>query len=310
MTMDGHRIREYMAAETHSLIERYRHFERLLPAAGHAGAAHTGEDGRYVESLLRMFLRAHLPQGLEVLTGFIMRPAVKIGDSHRREGQTDAHSPQLDLMVVDTAHYSTFIRFEDNVIVPPEAVIAVVSVKKTLHKSVIAQEVATLARVGNLCAFALDHGKGVAGPLLALVSFRADVGKEPNKATLLEGLFAEIKRGLPDPGIAHDHCVDLVTSLDAFSIYKRAPKRPKAGEQPENGAVKQAAYLGFSHAIKNADMPLQLLVSGIFDVFYDPSRGNPRPRPGYTSFSKVEEGTVALGEIPVSAWRKPYTEHV
>lgn len=134
--MDGKRIQMYMDREAKSMLEVYQQFQELLPSAEQNAAVHKGEDGRYVESLIRNYLRKFLPVGLEVLTGFILRPAVKTGVNNRsRRVEQDQHSTQLDIIVYDSSHYPIFQRFDrDNVIVPPEGVIAIISVKKKFNE--------------------------------------------------------------------------------------------------------------------------------------------------------------------------------
>lgn len=75
--MDGKRIREYWSNEMQALLDTYKQFQVLIPAENRNGADHNGEDGRYVETLIREYLKRYLPKDLEVLTGFILRPAVK-----------------------------------------------------------------------------------------------------------------------------------------------------------------------------------------------------------------------------------------
>ena len=79
--MGGERIERYWAAEMRSAIERYRQFEMLIPASSGSGAGHPGEDGRYVESILKSTLKQFLPQGLDILSGFILRAGVKSPES-------------------------------------------------------------------------------------------------------------------------------------------------------------------------------------------------------------------------------------
>lgn len=77
--MDGKRIQEYLSKEAKALLTVYRQFQTLLPADNEDAASHKGEDGRYIESLISEYLKRYLPKDLEVLTGFILRPAVKTG---------------------------------------------------------------------------------------------------------------------------------------------------------------------------------------------------------------------------------------
>lgn len=56
------------------------------------------EDGRYVETLISEYLKRYLPKDLEVLTGFIMRPAVKTGLNNKtRKNEQDDNSTQFDI---------------------------------------------------------------------------------------------------------------------------------------------------------------------------------------------------------------------
>lgn len=75
--MDGKRSQRYWSNEIQAMLDTYKQFQTLIPAKNINGAAHNGKDGRYVETLIREYLKRYLPQDLEVLTGFILRPAVK-----------------------------------------------------------------------------------------------------------------------------------------------------------------------------------------------------------------------------------------
>ena len=150
--MDGTRIRTFVENEAEAMLKTYRQFQVLIPADGREGAAHTGEDGMHVEALLKSYIQKFLPAGLEVMTGFILRPAVKTGSGKKeRTGDRDAHSSQLDLIIFDSASYPVFLRMGDHAIVPPEGVIGVISVKKNLYFSQLEQEINLLNRRGD-CA--------------------------------------------------------------------------------------------------------------------------------------------------------------
>ena len=175
--MDGQRLREFWNQEVSALLAVYRQFETLLPHPVTEGAEHRGEDGRYVEALIRSYLQKYLPRDLEVLTGFILRPAVKTGKNDRaRSKDTDAHSSQLDIIIYDTGTYPVFQRMGETVIVPPEGVVAVLSVKKKLRDADIAAECKTLLNVSHICR--CDRSKPEQrrrGPFLALVGAAAEL---------------------------------------------------------------------------------------------------------------------------------------
>lgn len=53
--MDGKRLQDYWSQEVEALIATYRQFETLIPSEKHEGSAHHGEDGRFVEDLIREY---------------------------------------------------------------------------------------------------------------------------------------------------------------------------------------------------------------------------------------------------------------
>ena len=150
--MGGKRLEKYWSYEVKSFLEKYRQFETLIPASKGKGAAHRGEDGRYIESILKEMLKKFLPTGIEILTGFILRAGVESDMSGKaRKKDEDLHSSQLDLIIYDVQNYPVYQRFEDTAVVLPEGVLGVISVKKTLRKGEIKGEIEALKRVAKLC---------------------------------------------------------------------------------------------------------------------------------------------------------------
>lgn len=49
--MDGKRIQNYWSNEMQAMLDTYKQFQILIPAENRNGAAHNGEDGRYVENI-------------------------------------------------------------------------------------------------------------------------------------------------------------------------------------------------------------------------------------------------------------------
>ena len=91
--MGGERIERYWAAEMRSVMEKYRQFEMLIPADSGRGAGHSGEDGRYIESILKTTLKKFLPEELEILSGFILRAGVSSPDSGKTAGPGQTFRP-------------------------------------------------------------------------------------------------------------------------------------------------------------------------------------------------------------------------
>lgn len=289
--MDGKRIQEYISNEAKSLLTVYKQFQTLLPSETQDAAAHKGEDGRYIESLISEYLKRFLPKDLEVLTGFVLRPAVKTGINNRsRKNDQDTHSTQLDIIVYDSCHYPVFQRFGNNVIVPPEGVIAIISVKKKFNDGDFAKEALALKNAAKLCRYTKEDGNKVRGPFLGLVAMHSI---EKKKIRTQQWIFNQIKSVYDaSKNDTFDEAVGVITNIEGWSIFKR---RPVDGNT-------QAEYVGFEHNEGEEHFGLQFLLTGILSVYYDPTR-NVRERPGFTAFPSGRDYDCNLGKIAVDGLR-------
>lgn len=287
--MDGERIRKYWSNETRALLTIYQQFQTLLPDPNQDAAIHKGEDGRYIESLIKEYLKKFLPKDLEVLTGFILRPAVKTGINNRlRTNENDTESTQLDIIVYDSSHYPVFQRFGDNVIVPPEGVIAIISVKKKFNQKDFLHEAAALKKASKLCRYTNEKGEKIRGPYLAMVAMHSI---KKVRISTQQFAFDQIKTVYDKTQDTFDDAVGLITSLDGWSVFKR---RPNAGTNAE--------YISMVHKKGEEHFGLQFLLTGILSVYYDPSR-NIRERPGFTAFPTGRQHDTNLGEIELCELR-------
>jgi len=291
--MDGQRLQVFWNQDVKSLLAVYQQFETLLPNPNTAGAEHRGEDGRYVETLVRSYLQKYLPKDLEVLTGFILRPAVKRGDNDKsRSKDNDWHSTQLDIIVYDTGTYPVFQRMGDTVIVPPEGVVAIMSVKKTLRDAEIVRELSALAEASRACRCdESEPDRRRRGPFLALVSTGSDLAniQTPKEMTIFKKL-----KDLYGSNNVFDDMIGFVGDLSAWHVFKTRPERKLTDTN------KLARYMYVSLGDDELHQGFQFILSGILSVHYDQTRSGVR-RPGYTAFAP--KPAKKLGEIPFSALR-------
>lgn len=292
--MDGRRIREYWSSEVDAIVKTYKQFETLIPAPKGEGAEHKGEDGRFVEDLLREYLSRYLPKDLEILTGFVLRPAVKTGENGKERGKEyDKHSTQLDIIVYDSANYPVFQRFGSSVIVPPEGVVGIISVKKHLNDGDIKKECEALFHAATLCAtLSSDSTEDKCrGPFLAVVSVRSNIDKA--KSDVMDWVFDQMHSIYSDmTDVTFDKLIGFIGALDKWSIFKRRP----------NGEPTSAEYVGLEHEKDESHLGLQFLLTGILSVFYDNSRKSQR-RPGYTAFPSGRKHDKTLGKIDCTCLR-------
>jgi len=293
----GHRVRTYFNSETKVLLEKYKRIESFLPSSKRAGASHTGEEGRFIEALIREFLNKHLPSNIEAGTGFIYRPATKTGKNNRtrRRTETDKHSKQLDIIIFDNFNYPIFESFEEFMIVPPEGVIGIVSVKKNLYNDQIEDELKALAQAASLCTHKNNKNEFVRGPNTSLISFSNKLSSKK-----YEGATNLIYKNITGVHKSHffDQCISQIVCLDQFSIFKKRPSFDDKGE-----FLKKAEYISFKHEdIEGYHFGLQFILTGILSVLYDETR-NLTTRPGYTAFPTDRKFDKLLGEIKVSKLR-------
>lgn len=277
----GLRVRNFFAIEADTLLRRYKVIETLLPHHKTSGAAHRGEEGRYIEALVRTFLNKHLPANLRAVSGFILCPATKTGVQNvaRVTEFPDRHSSQLDIIVYDMDAYPVFERFEEFCIVPPEGVIGVISVKKTLLDKDIAHEVTALKGAADLCRVS-----GRRGPFTALLAFAA---KEANDAKLNERIFAAVQAAHIDA--AFDPMVNEISVLARTCLFKT---------RIDNGGDAGARYIAVDCRTET-HIPLQRLLQSLMSVYYDPTRMDEKRRPGFASFrQRTFADASELGYVP------------
>jgi hypothetical protein len=267
-SLKGLRVRKFFEIEAETLRERFRIIETLLPHSSTRGAAHRGEEGRHIESLLRSFLNKHLPGNLRAVSGFILCPSTKTGvqNLERVTEHQDRHSRQLDVIVYDFDAFPVFERFEEFCIVPPEGVVGIVSVKKRLYSRDLPSEVATLKEAAELC-----HQKGRRGPFTGIFAFSAD---EKDDDALGRRIFKAIKD--KHEGHLFDPMINEASVMARICVFKN---------RVEHGRARSARYIAVDCRTE-PHIPLQRLLQSLLSVYYDVTRGSGKQRPGFVSFRK------------------------
>lgn len=105
---------------------------------------HLGEQGRFREDLFRAVLEKHLPTRYHVATGFI-----------------EGCPRQLDILIYDQVDYIPVFREAGVVVIPPEAVRAVIEVKTTLSAEEVNDALGKIADVAEFDDCAPPFFKGV-----------------------------------------------------------------------------------------------------------------------------------------------------
>jgi hypothetical protein len=136
MERDSFSRKDYLATFSDELLAKSRRIDYLI--------RHTGTVGTYREELLRSTIRQLLPTRYQVSTGFL------------------ENSPrQLDVLVWDAERYAPLFREQDVVVVPSEAVRAIVEVKTTLNTSALDEALDILYEVMRVEQPAIPVFKGI-----------------------------------------------------------------------------------------------------------------------------------------------------
>lgn len=298
----GSRIRGFFNLKADVLQNQYKLIENILPADKRKGSSHVAEEGRYIESLLRSFLNSVLPKELRAFSGFIIRPVTKTGKhdySRKKNNESDQHSNQLDIIIYDVARYPVYELVEELAIVPPEGVVAVFSVKKTLYIDNIKAELEALNKAVYLCRGCLGKNdkilkKGIMrAPLTGIVAFTSEYhDKHPSKISY--NAFDKIQRTYENKKYPFDILVNQINVLDACCVFKKRPV-------PSNECIARAQYVSY-HYGEELHNGLQFMLTGILSAYYDPTR-NIMTRPGYTCFQPGKAHNLSFKKIKISGLR-------
>lgn len=291
MNKKGTRIRQYFDIEALVLLKRFKIFETLLPAGTRKGSSHSPEEGRFAESLLRDFLARHLPEELKVFSGFILKPWTKIGKRNlsRLALDEDEQSTQIDIIVYDSAHFPIFERFQEFAIVPPEGVVGIISVKKSLRIGSLKNELKALEHAAKLC-FNADQR----GPHLGIFAFTS----AENQTDMGAAIYRQLSKHLKNTHF--NFAVNEVSVLDKGLIFKYRPE-----DSTSNTA--KYVYMDTVDIENRGHIVVQRLIQSIMSVYYDRNKSGYDQRPGFVSF---EKGTFAngthKGDLPITYnWSSP-----
>src|SRR4029077_11875368 len=125
-------------------------------------------------------------------------------------------SRQLDVIIYDFANHPVYERSEEFCIVPPDGVVAVLSIKKTLRAQEAPEEIKSLIETSALCADAfLGAQPKVRSPYTGIFAFGCERQGAASDAKLL---FDRIKPTLE--GIPYDNMVTEVSVFRKYTIFK------------------------------------------------------------------------------------------
>jgi hypothetical protein len=138
----------YMQNESLEMIEYYRllqeemlHKKKILDTLIDSKQRYT--KGILCEDLVRRLLRSILPSDITVAQGFIYYSGKK--------------SQQCDVLIYNSARYAPFLSVNDLVVLPVEAVTAVIEVKTHLNQTELQKALHCFKSIDDICTAALGY---------------------------------------------------------------------------------------------------------------------------------------------------------
>lgn len=227
-------LADFYSADAEVLRAKYKQIEHLIGLSHHSAS-----EGTYCEALLKEFLRRTLPRHVSVDGGFIRR----VSDSDWRPESraplpVDAPiaTPQLDIIVHDTHSYAPLLRSEDFVVVLPEAVRAVIEVKKCLDWNGLDEGVRNIAATTHLLRrWRIDPHR----VFTAIFAFGLHPDLDP-KTKLISDSFRSCFQGALDSHGGDSEVPYLTVALPRFALqrsnppekYDLCPTAPEDRESP------------------------------------------------------------------------------
>jgi hypothetical protein len=184
---------------------------------------HPTSIGTSHEGILRRFLQKYIPKQLAVGEGFIV-------------DQQNHPSNQCDIIIWSHLDYAPYYREDDFVILPAEAVKAVIEVKTTLDKDEIEAAFRNLASIRHI------------SPEIYTAIFAFE---SPKLSTVLQHLI-----GL-NPALAH--AVNSIYTMNGWVLQRAKDKRIEGGLLMETRPKYLKGYeelIPFSVIVPPADMPV------------------------------------------------------
>lgn len=204
-------LAQFYSDEVNSLLTKYRHIENLIGKKHHSTS-----EGDYCEVLLKELLRRTIPRRFSIDTGFVHGVTLPSIDTN---SEGTFCTPQLDIIIHDVTDFPPLFRSEDFVIVMPDAVRAVIEVKKTLTHSSLNEAASNLTLTRSLLRrWSPNHFDNL---FTGICAFALDDGLKPQKGFSDSFKNCYTKTVVTYKGLCE--CPSLLVVLSEFALVRRDP---------------------------------------------------------------------------------------
>lgn len=174
------------------------------------GKKQSYSSGTFRENLIKAFLRELLPKSLSVDSGFIYGFGLV------------ENSRQIDIIIWDSSNYGAIYRTDNFVIIPPESVLCIISVKSNMTKKDVLEAIENLSSVIKKINFRLYKNRlykdRIFGPISKI--FISYTGTKNRKKTqeIICNYYKDLFKKFPE-----------YTKLIIEALQKINPSKPSTG---------------------------------------------------------------------------------
>jgi hypothetical protein len=277
--MDKESFQNTLNLEHDSLFSKIDIFRSLLPHASRDQSIHSVEEGRFIELLISEYLKEKLPKGIGVGSGFIV------------DLETEWNSRQIDIILYDKDRFPTFLTYGDAIVIPTNALVGAISIKRTLYQAQITHEIQSLSEIGARCG-----GSGYPKPYLSILALNDDVSDfEKSKESTGEKL-TNFYRPRKKPASDTEHLFSWNELIDSIIIFDKYLIKGTTFRPEDNKDKSSSKYRFTGENNSNRNVYIQHLLHGIHRAWYDERRGN-RNEKGLTAIPNSGMGKATKIQI-------------
>lgn len=249
-TLPGYDVKEglfeFYSSQAKAMLLQYDSINTLLgPTDDWTGP------GTLCEVMIRDLLRRCLTSKYSVDKGFIFGRRMKDG--------TEVHSPEIDVLVHDSHRYRPIYRLDDFVIVQPEAVIAIIQVKRTLTSLTLKKAIENLVDAKfhlRDCRLAGGGDEHSAKMVYSAAVFFADSIQDP-MAGGISTTYRSRLTALKNPAFVRPYFVGSLSKR--FYLH----------------SARNNSYMGFSSTHNDQNAALSILLASLSSQVFDPTEEPP-----------------------------------
>lgn len=226
---DEKQVREFASRQTREVIEKTKQLAYWLDGFHHPS------EGENFEYIIRSYLRKRIPKRFEVSTGFVSTVIQKY-DTNKQLKLIRKTSSQFDIIIWDSLNYPTLVQADDFVVLPPEAVISIIEITKSLDQQKLKEDLEKFDSLYSLYSYERQEFK----PYTAILALSSRIKSN----TILQGIEKyylydsvappNIRYSILRSGEMETRYICIPGFLDSICVLDKGIIQSRVKHSPEN----------------------------------------------------------------------------